>query len=90
MSDQCDSGQEKRNVREDDDEEKQMEPRVPAMTMSPVGQQVPVTRKKYPVVLPYIIGISEQLRRVFRSFNIPPYFMLTNSLQQLLAWYSPR
>ena len=45
-----------------------------------------MTKKKYPVVLPYVRGISEQLRRVFRSFNIPAYFKPTKTLQQVLVW----
>ena len=46
--------------------------------------QEPAT-KKYPVVLPYVRGSSEQLRGVFRSVNIPAYFKPTNILQQLLS-----
>ena len=38
------------------------------------------------VVLPYVRGISEKLRRVFRSFDIAAYFKLTNTLWQLLVW----
>ena len=38
------------------------------------------------MVLSHVIGISEQLRRVFRSFNIPAYFKPTNTLRQLLVW----
>ena len=34
----------------------------------------------------HVSGISEQLRRLFRSFDIPVYFKLTNTLQQLLVW----
>ena len=49
------------------------------------AQRVPVAKKKYPVVLPYDTGISAQLRRVFRSFYIPAYFKLTNTLRQLLV-----
>ena len=59
-------------------------PWVPATTKSPVGPQVPAT-KKYPVVLSYVREISEQLRRVFRSFDIPVYFKPTNTLRQLLV-----
>ena len=44
-----------------------------------------MTKKKYPVVLPYIRGISEQLRTVFRSFNIPAYFTPTNTHWQLMV-----
>ena len=63
MSDQWDPGQEEeKEVKEGEDEEKELEQRVPATTMAP---QVPVTKKKYPAVLPYVRGILEQLR-VFR------------------------
>ena len=54
--------------------------------MSLVGPRVPVTMKKYSVVLPYVRGISEQLRRVFRSFDMLEYFKPSNTLQQLLVW----
>ena len=37
-------------------------------------------------MLAYGRGISEQLRKVFRSFDIPAYFKLTNTLCQLLVW----
>ena len=58
---------------------------MPATTKSTVGPWVPETKKKYPVVLPYVRGISEQLRRVFRAFDIPAYFKQTNTLWQLLV-----
>ena len=45
-----------------------------------------MSKKKYLMVLPYVRGISEQLRRVFRSLDISAYFKLTNILQQLLIW----
>ena len=41
---------------------------------------------EYPVVLPYVRGILEQLKRVFRSFTTPAYFKPTNTLQQVLVW----
>ena len=37
------------------------------------GPRVPAAKKKYPVVLPYVRAMSEQLRRVFRSFHILAY-----------------
>ena len=72
---------------EKEEEEKEVEQRVPATTMTPVVPlvHVPVVKKKYPVVLSYVGGILEQLRRVFRSFDIPAYFNPTNILQQLLV-----
>ena len=66
-------------MKEGEDEEKEVEQRVPATTKSPVSPRVPVTKKKYPVVLPYVRGISEQLRRVFRSFDISAYLKPTNT-----------
>ena len=71
-------------MKEGDDEKKEVEQRVPATTKALAGPQVPVT-KKYPVVLPYVRGISEQLKRVFRSFDILAYFKMTNTLRQLLV-----
>ena len=68
MSDQCDPGLEEQEVREWEDGGKEEEQKVPATTKSPVA----ATKKKYPVVLPYVRGISEQLWRVFkRSLDIP-------------------
>ena len=56
-------------------------------TKAPEGPQVPVTKKKYAVVLLFVRIISEQyLMRVFRSFNISAYFKPTNTLWQLLVW----
>ena len=43
------------------------------------------TPKKYPVVIPYIKGLSEQLRRMFKKFNVPVYFKPNNTLRQLLV-----
>ena len=65
--------------------EKEVEQRVPATIMTPGAPLVPVVKKKYPVVLLYVRGISEQLRRVFRSFDIPAYFKPNNTLRQLLV-----
>ena len=71
MSDQLDPGQEEgEDVKEGEEKEKKVEHRVPATTMAPASLHVPVAKKKYPVVLPYVRGISEYLKRVFRSFKI--------------------
>ena len=40
-------------------------------------------RKKFPVVIPYVKGLSEQLRRVYGGFGVPTYFKPTN--RQLLV-----
>ena len=81
MSDPLDPGQEEG---EGEEEEKEVEQRGPATTMAPEGPHGPVAKKKYPVVLLYVRGISEQLR-VFRSFDILAYFKPTNTLRQLLV-----
>ena len=43
------------------------------------------TCKKSPEVLPYIKGVSEQIRRVFKQYDVPAYFKPMNSLRQLLV-----
>ena len=84
-----DLGQEEgEGVKEGGEEEIEVEQRLPSTTMALEVPCVLVVKKKYPVVLPYIRAISDQLRRVFRSFDIPAYFKLTNTIQQLLVWAS--
>ena len=73
-------------MKEGKDEEKEVEKRVPATTRVPEGPQVPGAKQKFLVMLPYVRGISEQLRSIFRSFNTPAYFKPTNTLRQLLVW----
>ena len=41
--------------------------------------------KKIPVVIPYIKGFSEQIRRVLGIYAIPTYFKPTNTLRELLV-----
>ena len=41
--------------------------------------------KKISVVIPYVRGFSEQMRRIFRKYGIPTYFKPTNTLRQLLV-----
>ena len=41
--------------------------------------------KKIPVVIPYVKGFSEQMRRVYGKYGIPTYFKKTNTLRQLLV-----
>ena len=53
MSDQLDPGQEEEeDVKEGMVEEKEVEKKVRDTTKAPEGPQVPVTKNKYPVVLP--------------------------------------
>ncbi len=40
---------------------------------------------KFPVVIPYIKGVSEELRRLFKRYEVPMYFKPTNTLRQLLV-----
>ena len=41
--------------------------------------------KKRPVVIPYVKGVSESIRRVFKGYEIPMYFKPANTLRQLLV-----
>ena len=85
-SDQLEPVQEEEEEETEVEEEgKEVEQRVPATTTMPEAPLVPVVKKKYPVVLLYVRGISEQSRRVFRSFGIPAYVKPINTLQQLLV-----
>ena len=40
---------------------------------------------KRPVVIPYVKGVSEELKRIFGTFGITTYFKPTNTLRQLLV-----
>jgi hypothetical protein len=42
-------------------------------------------RKKYPVVIPYVKGVSEQMRRVLKGYGLKVYFKPTNTLRQILV-----
>ena len=42
------------------------------------------TSKKSPVVLPYIPGVSEHIRRVFEKYKVPAYFKHMNTLVRQL------
>ena len=77
MSDQWDPGEEEEDGRDGKEEENEVKQKELANTKPPKGPHIPVTKKKYPVVLPYVRGVSEQLRRVPRSFNITAYFKPT-------------
>ena len=43
------------------------------------------SKKKYPVILPYVKGVSEQLRRIFKQYKITTYFKPINTLRHLLV-----
>ncbi len=43
-------------------------------------------KRKFPVVVPYIRGVAEQLRRVFKHYDLPAYFKPSNTIKQLLVW----
>ncbi|MCG8430833.1 MAG: hypothetical protein MJA29_06655, partial [Candidatus Omnitrophica bacterium] len=58
----------------------------PPLSPSPTNLVTPrVERKRYPVVIPYIKGFSEELRRILKRYNIQTYFKPTNTLRQLLV-----
>ena len=40
------------------------------------------TCKKSPVVLPYVKGVSEQIRRVFKQYDVPAYFNPTSNIDK--------
>ena len=50
-----------------------------------VNPQQPERKRKFPVTLPYVKGMSEELRRVFSRYGTPAYFKPTNTLRQLLV-----
>ena len=59
-------------------------PSVPAETIAvepPVLDKV----KSYPVVIPYVKGVSEQVRRVMKGYGVKVYFKPTNTLRQILV-----
>ena len=86
MLDQLDPAQDQGvDGTEEVEEKDEVEQRVPPTTTALEGPCAPVAKKTCTVVLPYVKGVSEQLRRVFRSFDIPTYFKLTSTLQQLLV-----
>ena len=43
------------------------------------------TSTKSPVVLPYIIEVWEEIRRVFKQYDVPAYYKYMNTLRQLLV-----
>ncbi|XP_068724037.1 uncharacterized protein [Montipora capricornis] len=66
------------------------DPKQPAEEQQPSSQAATLpssgtSKKKYPVVMPYIRGFSEELRRILKGYNIPAYFKPSNTLRQLLV-----
>ena len=85
-SDQLDPPQDKEVDRTEGVEQyDEVEQRVSPTTMALAGPCAQAIKRKYPVVLPYVKGVTKQLRRVFRSFDVPTYFKLSNTLWQLLV-----
>ena len=81
MADQQNLGAEKNDEKKDEKKEQ----RVPVATKAPADPLTPqVKKRKHPVVLPYIKGVSEQLRIVFRSYEIHTCFKRSYTLHQLL------
>ena len=66
MSDQLDTVQEEVEEEKDvEEEEEEVERGVSTTTTMPDAPLVLVIKQKYPVVLPYVRGMYEQLRSVF-------------------------
>ena len=86
VPDELDPGQEDGDDVKDGEEEKEVEQRVPPTTVTLEGHMCQWSRRNPQVMLPYVRGISEQLRKDFKSFDMPAYFKLTNTLWQLLVW----
>ena len=42
-------------------------------------------QRRKPAIIPYIKGMSEELRRAFNQYDIPAYFKPYNTLRQLLV-----
>ena len=66
------------------------DPKQPAEEQQPSSQAATLpsagtSKKKYPVLMPYICGFSEELRRILKGYNIPAYFKPSNTLRQLLV-----
>ena len=46
------------------------------------------TMKRYPIVLLYMQGVSEQVRRIMRGYRLKVYFKLINTLVLDRYWCS--
>ncbi len=45
-----------------------------------------LSKRKFPIVMPYIRGVAEQLRIVFKQYDVPAYFKPSNTIKQHLVW----
>ena len=43
-------------------------------------------KNNFPIVIPHVRWFSEQFRRIFKKYNIPPYFKPTNTLRQFFVY----
>ena len=43
------------------------------------------TKKRYPVVILYVKGVSKQVRRVMKGYGLKVYFNPTNTLRHILV-----
>ena len=43
------------------------------------------TKKRYPVVIPYLKRVSKQVRKVMEGYGLKVYFKPTNMLRQILV-----
>ena len=42
-------------------------------------------KKRYPVVISYLNGVSKEMRRVMKGYRLKVYFKLTNMLREILV-----
>ena len=70
----------------DEEKEEKVDDSVPVITKAPDTPLTPEVKKRnYLVVLHHVKGVSEQLRRIFKSYDIHAYFKPSNTLWQLLV-----
>ena len=64
----------------------QVGPSTPADTTAVELLVLGKTKKSYPVVIPYVKGVSNPVRRAMRGYGVKVYFKPTNTLKQILVW----
>lgn len=42
-------------------------------------------KKWFPIVIPYIRGLPEELRQIYKNYDVPAYFKPTSTLRQLIV-----